>query len=49
MSCNHYVIAVTMALNEIDGIRYVMVNPAKGNAKELNEYRPDTAYKQGTA
>ena len=49
MSCNHYVIAVTMALNEIDGIRYVMVNPAKSEAKDSDGYSPDTAHKQGTA
>ena len=32
MSCNHCVMAVTKALNEIDGIKNVKVNLAKGEA-----------------
>ncbi len=32
MSCNHCVMAVTRALNEIEGIRNVKVDLAKGEA-----------------
>jgi len=32
MSCNHCVMAVTKALNEIDGIKNVKVDLAKGEA-----------------
>jgi copper chaperone len=32
MSCNHCVMAVTKALNEIDGIKDVQVDLAKGEA-----------------
>ena len=32
MSCNHCVMAVTKALNEIEGVRDVKVNLSKGEA-----------------
>jgi len=32
MSCNHCVMAVTEALNEIDGVKDIKVNLAKGEA-----------------
>ena len=39
MSCNHCVKAVTEALNEIDGIRDIKVDLAKGEAT-FDEVRP---------
>lgn len=39
MSCNHCVMAVTKALNEIDGVKDVSVELATGEAK-FNEERP---------
>lgn len=39
MSCNHCVMAVTKALNEIDGIKNVKVDLAKGEAS-FDEAKP---------
>jgi copper chaperone len=39
MSCNHCVMAVTKALNEIDGVRDVKVDLAKGEAT-YDEVKP---------
>ena len=39
MSCNHCVMAVTKALNEIEGIENVKVDLAKGEA-DFDEVRP---------
>ena len=39
MSCNHCVMAVTKALNEIEGIEDVKVDLAKGEA-DFDEVRP---------
>jgi copper chaperone len=39
MSCNHCVMAVTKALNEIDGVKDVKVDLAKGEAT-YNEAMP---------
>ncbi|MBN1841457.1 MAG: heavy-metal-associated domain-containing protein [Deltaproteobacteria bacterium] len=39
MSCNHCVMAVTKALNEIDGIKNVKVDLAKGEAA-FDEIKP---------
>jgi copper chaperone len=39
MSCNHCVMAVTKALNEIDGVKDVRVDLAKGEAT-YNEAMP---------
>ena len=39
MSCNHCVMAVTKALNEIEGIKNVKVNLAKGEAA-FDEVKP---------
>ncbi|MCD4832756.1 MAG: cation transporter [Bacteroidales bacterium] len=39
MSCNHCVMAVTNALNEIEGIRNVKVDIAKGEAG-FDELKP---------
>ena len=39
MSCNHCVITVTNALNEIEGLKNVKVDLAKGKA-DFDEVRP---------
>ena len=39
MSCNHCVMAVTKALNEIDGVKDVKVDLAKGEAT-YDEVKP---------
>jgi copper chaperone len=39
MSCNHCVMAVTRALNEIDGVKDVKVDLAKGEAT-YDEVKP---------
>jgi len=39
MSCNHCVMAVTRALNEIEGIKNVKVDLAKGEA-DFDEVKP---------
>lgn len=39
MSCNHCVMAVTRALNEIEGIENVKVDLAKGEA-DFDEVKP---------
>ncbi len=39
MSCNHCVIAVTKALNQIDGIKNVKVDLGKGKAS-FDEIKP---------
>jgi copper chaperone len=39
MSCNHCVMAVTRALNEIEGIKNVKVDFAKGEA-DFDEVKP---------
>ncbi|KPK23620.1 MAG: mercury transporter [Nitrospira bacterium SG8_3] len=39
MSCNHCVMAITKALNEIDGIKDVKVDLAKGEAT-YDEVKP---------
>jgi copper chaperone len=41
MSCNHCVMAVTNALNEIEGIRNVKVDLAKGEADFDEVKTPD--------
>ena len=41
MSCNHCVMAVTKALNEIDGIKDVKVDLSKGEATFEEEKPPD--------